>query len=91
VPAVAGDHRAEQVLLVAQLIRMVPGLGYLRVDLRRLVGPGLKGGEDLGCGVLLGVLLLCLLFLSVAFEHLVDQEGDGAFALCGFADFGGWG
>ena len=90
-PAAAGDHRAVQVLLVVQPTRMVPGLGYLGVDLRRLVGPGLKGGEDLGCGVLLGVLLLWLPFLSVVFEHLLDQEGNGAFALGGFADFGGWG
>jgi hypothetical protein len=29
-----------------------------------------------------------LLVLLVAFEQLFDQEGDGAFALCGFADFG---
>ncbi len=29
-----------------------------------------------------------LLFLLVAFEQLFDQEGDGAFALCAFADLG---
>ena len=45
----------------------------------------------MGFGVLLGVLLLCLLFFPVGFEHLLDQEGNGAFALGGFADFGGWG
>jgi len=27
-------------------------------------------------------------FLLVAFEQLLDQEGDGAFALCGSPDFG---
>jgi hypothetical protein len=29
-----------------------------------------------------------LLFLIVAFEQLLQQESDGAFALGGFADFG---
>jgi hypothetical protein len=27
----------------------------------------------------------------VFLEHLFNQEGDRAFAFCGFADFGGWG
>jgi hypothetical protein len=53
-----------------------------------IVGAGLEGGEGGGCG--LGWLFL-LPGLLVAFEHLLDQEGDGAFALGGFADLGGWG
>jgi hypothetical protein len=36
-------------------------------------------------------LLFLLPGLFVAFEHLLDQEGDGAFALGGFADLGGRG
>jgi hypothetical protein len=88
VPAVSGDRQAAQVLLVA---RMVPGAGYLQgVGVRCVVGPGLQGGEGLGFALVLSVLL-CLLFLPVAFEHLLDQAGDGAFALGGFADFRGWG
>jgi hypothetical protein len=45
---------------------------------------GLEGGEGGGFGLVLLVLL-------VAFEQLFDQEGDGAFALGGLADFGGRG
>ena len=63
------------------------GGGIARVGVSCLVGPGLEGGE--GGGFLL--VLLVLLFLLVALEELLDQEGDGAFALCGFADFGGRG
>jgi len=44
---------------------------------RRVFG-GLEGWEGGGFW----------LFLFVAFEQLLDQERDGAFALFGFADFG---
>ena len=36
-------------------------------------------------------MLFLLPVLFVAFEHLLDQEGDGAFALGGFADLCRWG
>jgi hypothetical protein len=62
--------------------------GIARVSLSCLVCPGLEGGEGGGCGL---VLFFLLPGLFVVFEHLLDQEGDGAFALGGFADLGGWG
>jgi hypothetical protein len=49
----------------------------------RIIG-GLEGGEG-------GGLRLELLSLLALFDQLVYQEGDGAFALGGFADFGGRG
>jgi hypothetical protein len=50
-----------------------------------IVGPGVEDGDGGGCGL---VLLFLLPGLFVAFEHLLDQEGYGAFALGGFADLG---
>jgi len=49
-----------------------------RVGMGCIVFGGLEGWDGGGF----------LLFLLVAFEQLLDQEGDGAFALCGFADLG---
>jgi hypothetical protein len=49
-----------------------------RVSVARIVFGGLEGWDG---GGFLPVLL-------VAFEQLFDQEGDGAFVLNGFADFG---
>jgi hypothetical protein len=50
----------------------------------RIVFGGMEGWE--GGGFLLGWRFL--LVRLAAFEQLFDQEGDGAFALGGFADFG---
>ena len=58
--------------------------GIARVGVSCIVCPGLEDREGRRFG-------LGLLVRLVAFEHLLDQEGDGAFPLCGFADFGGRG
>jgi hypothetical protein len=65
--------------------------GIARVGVSCIVCPGLEDREGRGFGLGLLVLPLVLLVRLVAFEQLLDQEGDGAFPLCGFADFGGRG
>jgi hypothetical protein len=55
-----------------------------------MVFSGLKGGEGSGLRLVL-LSLLVVPSLLVVFYQLVYQERDGAFALGGFADFGGRG
>jgi hypothetical protein len=54
------------------------GRDIARITVGRIVYGGLKGRDGGG-------------FLLVLFEQLLHQERDGAFALFGLADFGGWG